>query len=259
MFYNFKENELDNYIYRIVSLERLLELFVTQRNTLVKPSKWEDTFENFILKSKVKLLSGEIIEYNINERIYGQCWTLQNASDAMWRIYAPNKDGLRIRTTVRSLLESIYKEHPDLPEVRCGIGKVEYKGPKQLMELANRTFDDSGILVENIFRSLLVKRKAFRHEKEVRLLYDAWTENDLSNYLYSYKINPHNLISQIMIDPRKSYSDFQRIKSIIRVSTGYKGSIRRSTLYTLPQDIILDVSNNPVDTAPHNQANSGDS
>jgi hypothetical protein len=108
VYLNLKENEPDKHIYRIISLERLLELFATERNTLVKPEKWEDTFENFILKSKVRLLSGEVIKYNIHNRIYGQCWTSQTASDAMWRIYSPNKDGVRIRTTIRKLLKSHY-------------------------------------------------------------------------------------------------------------------------------------------------------
>jgi hypothetical protein len=243
MFYNFKESDLDKYIYRIISLERLLELFSTEKNTLAKPEKWEDTFENFILKSKVQLLSGEVVEYNIHERIYGQCWTLHNASDAMWRIYSPNKDGLRIRTTVRRLLESIYEAHPRLPEAKCCLGKVEYLTQNGLMEYANNTFDDSGISVENIFRSLLIKRKAFKHEAEVRLLYDAWDENSSVNKLYIYKIDPHNLISQIMIDPRRSYSEFKTIKLIIEKATGYKGSIKRSLLYSLPKERVLNVTN----------------
>ena len=126
MFYNLKEKDLDKYIYRIISLERLEELFTTKNNVLVKPSKWEDLFENFILKSKVRLSSGEIIEYNFYDRFYGQCWTLHSVSDAVWRIYSPNGDKVRIRTTIRNLLESLYESHPNLPEVRCCLGKVLY-------------------------------------------------------------------------------------------------------------------------------------
>jgi hypothetical protein len=203
---------------------------------------WEDTFENFILKSKVKLISGEIIEYNIHERMYGQCWTLQNASDAMWRIYSANKEGLRIRTTIRSLLESICEANPGLPEVQCGLGKVEYLSQIKLMDFANSIFDDDGILVENIFRSLLVKRNAFVHESEVRLLFDNLTEGSTGNGLYTYKIDPHKLVSQIMIDPRRSYKEFKRIKYIIEKSIGYRGSIKRSLLYALPKDIVVDVT-----------------
>ncbi len=242
MYLNLNKKELDKYIYRIISLERLLELFATENNTLAKPARWEDKFENFILKSKVRLISGEIIQYDIHNRIYGQCWTSQQASDAMWRIYSPNKDGVRIRTTIRKLLKSHYDACPAIPEARCCIGKVLYVSDKKLMQHANNTFDDSGIKVENIFRSLLLKRRAFRHESEVRLLFDEWNEESLKNDIYSYKVSPHDLISQIMIDPRRTYSEYEVIRTIIRNLTGYKGEIKRSLLYSLPKDLIVDVT-----------------
>ncbi|MDQ6987895.1 MAG: DUF2971 domain-containing protein [Mariprofundaceae bacterium] len=239
---NLSKKDLDRPIYRIISLERLLEIFTTNKNTLVKPSFWPDTFENFILKSKVKLLSGEIVEYNYHERMYGQCWTLHKSSDAMWQIYSPNKECLRIKTTIENLLSSIYEVHPDIPEAKCCIGKVEYLTTKDLMQVANSTFDDSGISVENIFRSLLVKRKAFEHENEVRLLYEEWSD-DTSSEIYPYSINPHKLISQIMIDPRRRCSEFTTLERIIRKATGFKGPIKRSRLYSLPTSKTVTVTN----------------
>ena len=118
---------------------------------------------------------------------------------------------------------------------------------KKLMEYANSTFDEAGISIENLFRSLLLKRRAFIHESEVRLLYDEWDESALENSLYSYSINPHELISQIMIDPRRSYAEFKRIKTTIRSLTGYRGEIKRSLLYALPKDLVLDVTNDQFD------------
>ena len=242
MLLNLKDDDLDKQIYRIISFERLLELFVSGKNTLVKPSEWSDTFENFILKSKVRLRSGEIIQYNYFSRIYGQCWTLHRASDAMWQIYSPNKKNLRIRTTIRQLRDSLYDAHPSLPDVKCCVGKVEYLRENELMEVANKTFDDSGIAVEGIFRSLLIKRRAFIHENEVRALYQEIDDESFSERLYRYEVNPHDLVSQIMIDPRRSYSEFKVLKDIIRKTTGFKGEIKRSLLYTLPKDIMLDVT-----------------
>ena len=239
---NIAKSELDEHIYRIISLERLLELFVTKKNTLVKPKMWEDVFENFILKSRVKLLSGEIAEYNYHDHMYGQCWTLHKASDAMWRIYSSAKKGLRIRTTIRKLANSLEIAHPSLPEFRCRIGKVKYLSEKKLMKVANSTFDDSGIGVDELFRSLLVKRRAFVHEREVRALYDEFDDNSFSSDLYRYEIDPHDLIEQIMIDPRRTYEEFLGIKEIIQKATGFRGEIRRSPLYTLPKDIALDVT-----------------
>lgn len=217
-------------------------MFATKKNVLVKPEVWEDTFENFILKSQVKSVSGEVCTYNFHEEMYGQCWTKESSSDAMWRIYSPNKDCLRIRTTVRKLIESLYAAHKNHSTIMCCIGKVEYLNDKDLMMRANSTFDESGISVENLFRSLLIKRRAFRHENEVRILFHNFQRGDVSSKIYSYPINPDNLIDQIMVDPRRSPSEFKTVKKIIRHATGYNRPIKRSLLYALPKTTVVEAT-----------------
>lgn len=91
MYLNIKESEFDDHIYRIISYDRFLEMFDSCNNILVKPKLWEDTFENFTLKSKLRYPDGSEIVLDAHERLYGQCWTTSKASDAMWRIYSPDK------------------------------------------------------------------------------------------------------------------------------------------------------------------------
>ena len=167
---------------------------------------------------------------------------MHKASDAMWRIYSSNKQGLRIRTTIRKLAQSLLDAHKSLPEARCRVGRVEYLYDKKLMEVANSTFDDSGIGVDEIFRSLLVKRRAFIHENEVRALYMEINSDGFSEKIYRYSLDPHELVDQIMIDPRKSNEEFRAIKDILAETIGFKGEIKRSLLYTLPKDITLSVT-----------------
>lgn len=50
MYLGLDEGQLKQYVYRTISYDRLIEMFVVRKNTLVKPDVWEDTFENFILK-----------------------------------------------------------------------------------------------------------------------------------------------------------------------------------------------------------------
>lgn len=236
------KSDMSRPIYRIVTLERLVELFTKNENVLVSPSKWEDTFENFILKSKVKLSTGEIEDYGFHKTVFGQCWTLHNASDAMWRIYSPSNEGIRIKTTIGKLISSMYQAHPSHAKARCCIGKVDYVTKKKLTWHANNTFDESGLALDKMFKSLLLKRTAFEHENEVRLIYQHWGDDFLDHGLYSYKIDPHKLVDEIMIDPRRSYSEFQTIKLIIERSTKYKGKIKRSLLYQFPKDMVLTVT-----------------
>ena len=251
MFINLKEADLNREIYRIISLSRLEELFKTGRNVLVKPHKWEDPFENFILRSKIRLPTGEIVEYNFHNWLYGQCWSFHKASDAMWRIYSPKSDGVRIRTTVRKLAESFFESQKPMHEFKCAIGKVLYLKEKELTNYANDIFDDYGITVSNLFSSLLVKRPAFSHENEVRLLYCSIDDNESNSDKFSYAIEPHSLITQIMIDPRLDQKKANSLKNYIKNKTKFQGDIKRSLLYSFKNDMILDAKK--IDIATGNK------
>lgn len=98
-----KQPDYSTKIYRIFSTNRLIELFEKKENALVKPELWDDPFENFILKIPEKGSKSKP-----NKRGYGQCWTLNFESDAMWRIYSPDKNGVRIQTTIRKLHHSLH-------------------------------------------------------------------------------------------------------------------------------------------------------
>lgn len=245
MFLNIKESEYDNHIYRIMSYDRFLEMFDSCKNTLVKPKLWEDTFENFTLKSKLRYPDGSEIELDTYERLYGQCWTTSKASDAMWRIYSPDKRSVRVRTTIDKLLTSISIANVDTAMTEQCIGKVKYQSESKITYQAKQAFSSNGQMTfGNLFRSLLVKRKAFSHEKEIRLIHLDWGYELPSEDIYKYEIEPHELITQVMIDPRIGYEEFKNIKSDIKAKTRYQGDIKRSLLYRLPETVTVEVEQN---------------
>jgi hypothetical protein len=122
MYLNLQPADLNRFVYRITTLERLYRLFESRKNVLVRPRLWDDPYENFILRQRVRHKSGEIREYNYHESIYGQCWTFHKASDAMWRIYAPGGDGVRIRTTINDLSQGLRSAHPHATDALCCVG-----------------------------------------------------------------------------------------------------------------------------------------
>lgn len=232
-------NVEDQYIYRIISVDRLYELFSTNKNTLVSPKKWQDPFENFIFKSKARLHDGEIVDFGFRDNFYGQCWTRHKASDAMWRIYSQNSNGVRIRTTIPKLASSLASGQEPWQNIRCFIGKVKYLKNKEMMDFANTVFKGKiNPEAYELAKTLLVKRPAFKHEKEVRLLY-FMSEIGNSVGIYKYEINPHELIDQIMIDPRLDGAEFKKMKLDIKSKTNFKGRILRSLLYAPPKDMIF--------------------
>jgi hypothetical protein len=234
------EGKLNSYIYRVIPLHRLYELFTNRENVLLRPSKWDDPFENFVLNAHAKLLDGEIVRFGFNNDFYGQCWTMKKASDAMWRIYSPSSDAVRIRTTVRKLGESLGSTLGEWAHVQAFVGRVSYLSEKALLKFGNEIFADGLMAGEPLARTLLVKRLAFDHEKEVRLLYFR-KEEESSSDLFPYPVDPHALIDQIMIDPRMDKGKVEDLKAQIRQQTGFQGSIKRSLLYAPPDGFIFPI------------------
>jgi hypothetical protein len=233
---NLASKDLDRSIYRIVEFKRFQQIFEGRSNTLVSPALWEDPFENFILKCPIVLVTGEIGHAGFRDQYFGQCWTLKSASDAMWRIYSHDKQGIRIRTTIRKLLWSLANHCKEWADVCAFIGKVQYLNEKKLTEFAHRTWDR--VDPENFAKTLLVKRPAFSHEGEVRLIYFERDDSRRGEKLYTYPVDPHDLIGQVMCDPRLGPEGFSALSEQIR-GTGFKGQLLRSLLYAPPPEFRL--------------------
>lgn len=99
---------IDQPIYRTYSAQRFVALLKTSSDALVNPAMWEDTFENFFLKSKVQVSATEVASLeNLTSDWYGQCWTINEDTDALWRIHSHDQTGVKVRTTIRKLFDNL--------------------------------------------------------------------------------------------------------------------------------------------------------
>ncbi|MFY0612252.1 MAG: hypothetical protein JXQ99_12040 [Hyphomicrobiaceae bacterium] len=224
---------LDQHIYRITSQDYAVSLFTEKKNVLTQLNKLKDKFEKFLLNLGVSL-NGEQGEIAFKDAFVGQCWTLASFSEAMWGIYAndPEKRYLRLRSTPRKLLMALTEAHPCMPQDTCFIGKVKYMTEEALKEWS-KNFDVTCMNVLGFANSLLLKRRAFQHEREVRLLYLG----DQSSYdegLYRYRVDPHQMITQIMADPNRKRKEWEADQKAIKSATGFEGDIKRSKIYDPP-------------------------
>ena len=229
----------DTRIYRIFPQTRFFSLFEEKKNALLRPEKWDDPFENVFLKSTVTLPDGETGQFGFRDDVYGQCWTLETASDAVWQIYSKGGDGIRVRTTVGKLIDGMRSVHGKWADVSCFIGRVKYCSEKKLKLFGKEVFTHySGAAA--VAHSLLIKRKAYKHENEVRLIYIAPETTNESDWIYKYDIDPLELFDQAMVDGRVSVEDFSILKKRIVRRTGLLVSqILRSSLYTPPEDVVV--------------------
>lgn len=223
-------------IYRVMPVERLLQLIHDKRNILVHPSKWDDPFENFFLKSKFTYNGISVGVDQLRSEIFGQCWTLnEQETDALWRIYSPEKNGVRVKSTLSKVLNPLIAQNITDYFHKTYIGKVHYVPEddlKSAMESADLDSMDftfaSGIM---IIRSLLTKRTAFEHENEVRVIYRG--KPNLVGGIHGYDINPQEFIQELLFDPRMDEKEYQGFENQFKTLLP-SCQISQSTLYRVP-------------------------
>jgi hypothetical protein len=226
--------DLETKIYRIFSLDRFSKMIVSRQNGLVHPSKWDDPFENFFLKGEAVMPDGTPVSLShLSESWYGQCWTRNRDSDAMWRIYSADKTGVRVETTVRALFSDFYAPGDKFASLKYLIGSVEYKQREEIERfLADTTFTDLALggQPHRFAKTLLIKRPEFSHENEVRLLFHDAESGYGHNGVAIFPFNWDAILTEVALDPRLLESDFEVEKQKL-ASLGCTVPITQSELY----------------------------
>jgi hypothetical protein len=235
--------DIDAPVCRVFSNSRIKQTLSNRLLSLVSPAKWDDPFENFLAKTLAHLTrSGHTISLGgVFRNIFGQCWTtLPTESDAMWRIYSHDKEGVRVKSSPRKLLSAIYDTTHPFREMSFFIGKVQYASEAEIKAWfqdaafsASIVLDQSG---RNQAQALLLKRLEFQHEQEVRLLYKFCADGysgDLPTDAFHFPIDPNAVFDEMLFDPRMDADVFRRNAEEVR-HLGYRGPVDRSRLYQLP-------------------------
>lgn len=239
--YNLSEDEI---VYKYIPIKYVKLILQNRTIQICKVSSWEDPYENFFYKQNYQLEDGTpVTAENLTGCIFGQSWTICPESDAMWRIYSPRKDAIRVKTTVGKLFDVFYLN--DSCMATHSIGKVEYMDESEIEKWIGDEFKASDYTRSKIGKiatdSAYLKRSAFEHEHEVRLIINL-ESNDINtkqNYLV-YNISPEDLFDEFCLDPRLTYSEASTIKNKL-IALGIDGSkIKQSDLYRMtPQTIKI--------------------
>lgn len=159
---------LDKNLYHRLSWSWGSEIFKNRQLRLGPVRQWDDLYEKWWCDG----LFGRKTRLNgINA--YAMCWTRTSFDEPAWRMVAHTPPPVvRLTCPVTALLESAKSCDPAVHNGRWFLGVVRYARTKTLHELAR---DIQGGLHKEVSRTaadmLMLKRNAFRFEKEVRLLY----------------------------------------------------------------------------------------
>ncbi|MEG0297553.1 MAG: DUF2971 domain-containing protein [Clostridium sp.] len=219
----------DMKIYRYMSLKEFLFFVEFNKIVLTRVSSWEDTWEAPTLKLPVQFGDEKLIfrNYSVVSNLFAQCWTTKKESDAMWRIYSPTKDGIKVGTSIKKfeLIQGVNY---------YAIGKIHYYD--KLQDALN--FNNELNKLRPMLYDALIKREEFSHEEEVRLItfhapnntLDCKQIDDKENHL-ELNVNVNEFIEEIVIDPRAATYYVDVIKSYCEKS-GIKVNPQKSDLYT---------------------------
>lgn len=175
-------------LYRIISLETFIDLLHNKRERYVRPATWDDNYEGYLFRrienpeDRRKII--EDMYYNVCPRnyeatinnllklehgkyfVYGQCWSTLSDNDALWRIYSYNQHAIQIKTTdvkIKNLLKTESDILYEIRKVKYDVEPEDNLMHEQVMQLKE---------TKTIYEPFFHKRKAFKHEAEVRVLVD---------------------------------------------------------------------------------------
>lgn len=241
------DGDLDRPIYRIFPLWAFEDLLRVRRLVLVPPSYWQDPLEDIsasIMMQRPDNAQKELAGYLHSARC--QCWTFEAGSDSLLRAYSrvtidplhqrncePRNEGVMVRTTPRKLSQALTSFAERVTWGKFYLGRVQYLANGEAVKKVCHVLCDKGPLEmgrgECRAQSLLLKRKAFAHEDEVRLIWICDDRRDVDEPM-SANVVPNQFIDEVTFDPRlMSFERREREDSA--KALGYDGSFAESGLY----------------------------
>jgi len=255
---DFVRIQKDTPIYRYMGLEEF-HCLMNGSLRLTCPFKWVeadggDRWENVLFQTKIYRDEKQIDTETDGRKTYVHCWTHLPESDAMWRLYGPDRS-VKIRTTAEKLLGAANNAIPlgKNLSILFKIDKVAYLPEKQI-----KAFFSEKRVVDNIrchHETMMIKRDFYSHENEVRLVaYDLDDRNrrpgiERHNLKFSPEEPDHmdikigagtagKWIDELVIDPK--LSDFWKrvVRDLVLKTKFDENRIKESSLLAKPEIVI---------------------
>lgn len=236
--------EPEDKIYKFIPLKYVKTMLEKGTIRISNVMEWEDIYENFFLKQNFFLNGKPVDVREVANNNFGMSWTLNQETDAMWRIYSKcgrdfcNMDNvaIRVETTASKLLNTFWGKVYDSPAF---VEEIDYV-PQELIDITMKNGRCTDISSETM-ASLRTKRKEFEHEKEVRLIISVGTDKLQERIPYvDIQFSPLELFESFMIDPRATEEQEREIREVLTLRGVPEELVSKSRLYYFePHDINI--------------------
>ncbi len=192
-------------VFKYMPLDRLVKSIESHNLVFVSPAAWYDPFEQ--------------LYYGIDcssrgyatEDIACMCVSEKSSTneDASWRVYADSSDkSVRVSIDQKSLLD-LLEDYASTNGFEVYIGKVDYSFEKKDIRslhipssVNHSTYFPNKMSREHYLSVMLLKRKAFQYENEVRIFLVKEKINFTNNLLcVPCKYKESHIISNVMLSP----------------------------------------------------------
>ena len=199
-----QEIELNKPVYKFISLQRFLDMLDNNYLYFRNVSKWDDNWEiptRLFQDEGLEVLGKLFFDKDRWRETFATCFTEWYDTDAMWRIYSPNKNSICIETTAAMLLQELTAYNNEYsvyyaPIIYCSLSASDAR------EIFN---EEKATEYPAQFYGSYLKRDSFAHEREVRLAiqspkYNSESKNSPDGI--RLPVNLRNIVRRIIIDPR---------------------------------------------------------
>lgn len=241
------DGELDRPLYRIFPLWHFEDMLRVKRLVLVSPSLWEDPRED--IPASIMMQRPDHKQKELNGYLHParcQCWSFECESDSLLRAYSrvtidplhnrncePRNEGVMVRTTARRLSKALGEWAERVTWGKFYLGRVEYLSKEEASQKVVNALAKNGPIEigrgESRAQSLLLKRKAFSHEDEVRLIWVCGDKREVEKAM-TVNVNPNDFIDEVTFDPRLIRFELLERQQSAK-ALGYEGAFAESGLY----------------------------
>ena len=193
---------LSDVLWRYMDFTKFVLMLHTRSLYFASANDFEDPYEGTWPNTMTDELEGVPIPGHPVHRVFINCWTrLKYESEALWKIYCPEGQGVAIKTDAKSLL---YSFMDTIPGVLATICYLDYERGK--------------MRVDSI-APYVHKRRSFEYEQEVRaiVLTDAWDDmqNNRDSHCRTYNVDLTMLIKKIVVHPQALPGLVDAVKSML--------------------------------------------
>jgi hypothetical protein len=214
-------------LFRVMPLDRVIEVVEKNRWAFVSPTLWNDPFEKAFLEAEYKHqgkafflpLKPKKVSSELQYSLFSVCFTATRESEAFWKTYSPNGDGIRLTvkaTVLKTALAKLYRFQKDV---------------KFWKELQSQTINETHL------KLMLKKRLPFEYENEIRIM--LLRKTPMTKSVAKVSLTKANeLISGIKLNPRMGTYMARMVKEIFCAKGFTADVVRKSRLYSKPESTI---------------------